>query len=420
MPAIIFLGATRLSRRRALLLATLLVAQGAVNPYYAGATLATLAVVACARLASATTRGSGTRLLAVTMLAALALVAVYAPWAWLRLHEPELERQSTWLAERLRARVVAMRVPFDLFADRDKPTAVPLAFVLIIAVGAAARLLPRAGRIADGERTAWRHGFAWAATGVVLSLHSTVTVLGRTVHLPWAPVLELPLVGLLRDPSRIGVGALFGVALLSAVAFAECTRRLARVVPVVHPAAVRVATALFIVAVGARQWFRFDTWPWSAPYPLVATAITDSPVMDALRKPGGPLLELPVDPAFTHLTERRRANAFAVQARAMFDSIGHWRRLLNGYGGFYPAGFIERMRLAARLPDREALAELRATTGLELVRVRGSPRARTPMDRWNELARRGGGEGLRFVARDGNDLLFAVADDASTTFDPDD
>jgi hypothetical protein len=35
-------------------------------------------------------------------------------------------------------------------------------------------------------------------------------------------------------------------------------------------------------------------------------------------------------------------------ARAMFYSIGHWRRLLNGYGGFYPPHYG---RLAVALSD---------------------------------------------------------------------
>jgi hypothetical protein len=66
------------------------------------------------------------------------------------------------------------------------------------------------------------------------------------------------------------------------------------------------------------------------------------------------------------------------------------------------------MRLASRLPDAAALAALRRDTDLELVLVRGGLKGIRGLDRWEALASAGGGDGLRFVARDGKDLLFAV------------
>jgi hypothetical protein len=96
-----------------------------------------------------------------------------------------------------------------------------------------------------------------------------------------------------------------------------------------------------------------------------------------------------------------------VHGQALFESIGHWRPLLNGYGGFFPAAFVERMRLAARLPDAAALDALRRDTGVELIRVRALPDMPS-RPRWEALARQGGGDGLRFLMRDGDTLLFAV------------
>jgi hypothetical protein len=40
--------------------------------------------------------------------------------------------------------------------------------------------------------------------------------------------------------------------------------------------------------------------------------------------------------------------------------------------------------------------------------VRGGLKGVRGLARWEALANAGGGEGLRFVARDGKDLLFAV------------
>ena len=102
-------------------------------------------------------------------------------------------------------------------------------------------------------------------------------------------------------------------------------------------------------------------------------------------------------------------NGLTAHARAMFESIGGWWPLLNGYGGFFPAAFPERMRLAERLPDAVALEEFRRATGVAYVLVRGDmPAARGAA--WEALAKRGAGAGLRFVTRDGATLLFAVAE----------
>ena len=95
-------------------------------------------------------------------------------------------------------------------------------------------------------------------------------------------------------------------------------------------------------------------------------------------------------------------------AQAMYRSIFHWRPLLNGYASYWPEGFPERMALARRLPDADALATLRAETGLELILVHadwGEPKRAA----WLELAARGGREDVRLLARDGTDLLFIVA-----------
>ena len=120
-----------------------------------------------------------------------------------------------------------------------------------------------------------------------------------------------------------------------------------------------------------------------------------SPLLAILRHPGGPLLELP-------------ANNIMQAAQAMYGSIFHWRPLLNGYASYWPEGFPERMALARRLPDADALATLRAETGLELILVHadwGEPKRAA----WLELAARGGREDVRLLARDGSDLLFIVA-----------
>ena len=119
--------------------------------------------------------------------------------------------------------------------------------------------------------------------------------------------------------------------------------------------------------------------------------------MRVFEQPGGPLLELPV------------GTSPWPQARAMYRSIYHHRPLLNGYNGYWPAGFPERMALARRLPDPEALEALRRATHLELVLVHVAECGNSPARAaWTALAARDAGGRLALVARDGDDLLFRV------------
>jgi hypothetical protein len=269
-----------------------------------------------------------------------------------------------------------------------------------VAVGVVARFLPGSSR-SEGERTAWRHGLVWTAVGLVASLGPTIVIFGWRVRLPLDDVVaRLPFVNTLRDPLRIGVGALFGMSVLAGAAFEAYARWLDR--PFRRAAIVR--TVLAVVLVAASLHVRrpsVGTWPWTARYPIAPASPPANAVDALLGAPGGAILELPVDgPDVAPLT---------VHAQAMFRSIGTWRPLLNGYGGFYPRSFVDRMRLAARLPDRAALAELRAATGLELVVVRGAMPSTGSVARWRRLAEEGGGEGLALVATAGDDLLFAVS-----------
>jgi hypothetical protein len=124
--------------------------------------------------------------------------------------------------------------------------------------------------------------------------------------------------------------------------------------------------------------------------------------------------------------------AFEQHARAMYRSIFHGRRLVNGYNSYFPAGFRERMALAKRLPDPEALAALRRETGLDWILVHVADIGRYERElceivhrarraercgerigaseraAWLALAESGGRDDLRLIARDGDDQLFAV------------
>jgi hypothetical protein len=122
-----------------------------------------------------------------------------------------------------------------------------------------------------------------------------------------------------------------------------------------------------------------------------------------------------------------------LHAEAVHRAAVHGRALVNGLDGYWPRDFPARMALACRLPDPDALAALRATTGVELLLVHlatttfgrpigpyacppralgGGPGPDVPDARWDaapwETIARDGRADLTLVARDGSDLLFRV------------
>jgi hypothetical protein len=192
-----------------------------------------------------------------------------------------------------------------------------------------------------------------------------------------------------------------GAALLAALAFATCAATIARAA---RPGALRalafaaVATAL----VAEYRWGLPGGWrpPIPAAYPLAAPPTMSPAIADVLRTAPAPTLELP-------------AAIPLQQTPAMWRSIGVWWPLVNGYSGYFPAAFPERMALAVRLPDAAALGALVRDTGLAWVVVRTGDMGFSPARAvWGDLAARPSGA-LRLVAQAGADLLFAVAPRAS-------
>jgi hypothetical protein len=234
----------------------------------------------------------------------------------------------------------------------------------------------------------------------------------------------------IRFPHRLAVAALVGFAILAGVAFAECAGRMrSRVLPPTL-AAVMIAAMYTQYASGWRAPGLPPMAPLPPAYPLWRPPAGDSKLDMLLRRPGGPVLELPIG----QVSGPDSSNDAPLQARAMFRAIFHRRPLLNGYGGYWPEGFPERMALARRLPDAEALDALRAVTGLETILVH--PRLYGAVERelcralarhgrtaercgddfgaaeraaWRALAAGNGRADLHLVAREGDDLLFAVA-----------
>ncbi len=373
-------------------LVPLVVFQSLVDPLYiAPAVFAPLGVLAIGRLIRRDTRSGGWRLVGLLGLALLALTPVAAGFLAVRGLTPHLDSQTPHAFPPDVAAVPPL--VFGVLGSTDVPTPA----LAVILLGGLAFLLRR--RAAEpGVRTGWAHAALWAAVGIYIALPPRVLLDGWSLRLPqwWLPITRY-----WRTTANLGTAGLMGLALLTGLAFAECARLVSRpAVPArLRPLARSALAALLLGALyAAYQLGRdpiFPRPPLPSSYPLGVPLMPTSPLLAILRRPGGPLLELP-------------AENIVQAAQAMYRSIFHWRPLLNGYASYWPEGFAERMALARRLPDADALATLRAETDLELILVHADPGAPKRAD-WLELADRGGREDLRLLARDGPDLLFVVA-----------
>jgi hypothetical protein len=325
-------------------------------------------------------------------------------------------------------------LPWGLLAP-DVPTAVPTVVLALVAAGAIAVAFRAWRRDPVPGAAAWRHGVLWTVAGIVASLPPTVLWYGTPIVLPLHEAVRgLGVYDLIRFPSRLGIAALVGIAILAGAAFAECSGRLGS-----RRRSAALALALAVVMyVQYTGGFRL---PGIAPvrslpsdYPIWPAIAPGSRLLELLARPGGPVVELPVGA----LVGPDTSNDAPLQARAMYRSIFHRRPILNGYSSYWPREFPARMAAVRRLPEPEALAALRRDTGLEMILVhprlfgaverglcarlqavgRTAPRCGEDFGAaeraaWRRLAAEGGREDLQLVAVEGDDLLFAVIGDAA-------
>ena len=135
-------------------------------------------------------------------------------------------------------------------------------------------------------------------------------------------------------------------------------------------------------------------------YPLFKAPGRDSGLVQALSSGSGTVLELPTNP----LSPLR-------DSEAMYRAIFHQRPLINGYNGYWPSGYSDRVALAKNLPDPESLAELVRRTDLTHVVVH--PRALPPAERqrWQKLVKTPDGALVReALGPRGRWILFRVED----------
>ncbi len=379
--------------RRGLPFVGLLVLQGLVDLYMVVAVLVPLGLLAVGRLATRRTQAHGRSLIVSLVLAAGVLTMANAGYLIIRAQNPGLSRQTVW-----QGYPRPVELPWGPLRDAA-PTGVPAVVFGVIATGA----LAARSRHTCGAREMWTHGLLWTLAGPLLSFTPHAIWNGHPITLPhamFAPVYEV-----LRIPSRLGVAALMGLCTLAGAAVAECVWWIERLRLPGRPAFLMRMLLVALLAgamyldytrgIGEPAAVQRQRLP--ASYPLTAAIVPSGPLMAALRTYDGPLLDLPVGPTWL---------AVRFHAEAMYRSLFHWRPLLNGYDGYFPAAFPELMALADRLPDPVALATLRAQTGLAAILVHTAALDSEARARWLRCA--GGAEGLRLVEWQGEEMLFSI------------
>jgi len=379
MPVIVSMVATGgLTWPRTLGLAALIALQGTADAFYVnGPLFLTLGLAALMMRLRPSTCRTGGRLLVALGVAAVALTPIYAGYLSVSLANPNLRQQSFWPAGLTQTVQFALR---GLFPRRG-PLTIDAAVLLPVIAGLAVAAV-RGER--DGRWHLWAHSGCWFVVGLALAWLVPV----------WLPGFrDRVLTQIVRDPTRLGFGGAIGLCLLVGLGFAACASALAAKVP---PRFRRlVAPALLVVFLATRV---AHSPPRPGRYPLAAAPRSGAEA-DVLRRGTGPVLELPLGAPQFRTT---------IHATAMYRSVDHWRPLLNGYCGYYPRGFLERMALAEQLPDRDALDRLRSTTGLTTIVVRANGFPNISFGPWVRAFADGQLPGVRIIHRDSEALVLDV------------
>lgn len=403
-PFIVYLSSTPApSLRSALRMVPLVVLQSLASiVYLTGSVLGPLTVLGLYRTFRRATRGAGVRILVVVATSLLLLLPFGAGYLLVRAANPSLSKQTIW------AVVMPTRLPWGVLGW-NAPTAITFGGFALIVVGGVLFLRSRSADRTPELRQAWRTALFWAVVGTAVSLTPVVKLFDRwSLTLPhgyllsYFPAYE---VGFFREPRRLGVGGLMGLALLGGLAFAECARRMRAA----WPSYARPAVALVAALLAAEMYWEYSVgspsdprWrrPKSDAYPTQPAPVPHPQVLAALGKSDGPVLELPLATApFKQWP--------APHARAMYRAIYHDRPLVNGYSGYWPEGFQERMDLARTLPNDASLAALVSATGLATVVVNVDELSEPELAAWTAEAARQDSP-LRLIERHPSAWVFEV------------
>ena len=217
---------------------------------------------------------------------------------------------------------------------------------LLIRAGAAGALLLYGSPGARDRARAFMRGpgffFACAVAAAWLSLGPTPQVLGRSLNLfsPYGLLYDyVPGFDGVRVPARFGMIVALMLAVLGGYGATLLLRRRATQV-------LLGGLAMLAIAEGVIWPFVINGTTASNPNP--------PRVYPPARAPGvyRAVTSLPTSAVLTELP----LGTLDIDARAMFYSIGHWRRLVNGYGGFFPPSYGQLVVALSDVPRHPHVA----------------------------------------------------------------
>jgi hypothetical protein len=171
------------------------------------------------------------------------------------------------------------------------------------------------------------------ALGLVIAFDVSLGFNGVTY--PWLHAYVLPYRGL-RVPARMAMIVGLSLSILAGYGAARISRA-------IRSRPISVAAFLFVATLVSLEYYSrpaLDNVP-APPLPVydILPTQTQTPVV---------LLELPlIQPDI------------ALEPIYMYYSSFHWKKLVNGYSGFSPLSYGSLLEAAARLPDDDAIRELR-------------------------------------------------------------
>jgi hypothetical protein len=181
-------------------------------------------------------------------------------------------------------------------------------------------------------------GVALVVVGYVLALGFASTRLAVPLPLHYL-AQAVPALGGLRATQRFSLVIYMGLLVMSSLGLSAAIRNLSR------------RTQTIVVGI-ASVAFLLEVFPFSLPVHAstpYAISAPDRAISSLQRRLAKPLvvLHLPIN-------YFREPNPVS-EAVYMLDSTAHWARLVNGYSGGFPSGFMDRMKELNTLPAPAAV-----------------------------------------------------------------
>jgi len=227
----------------------------------------------------------------------------------------------------------------------------------------------------------------------VLSLGPEITWGDGSYFLPYRLLYKyLPGFAGLRAPARLGLLVLLGLAVLAGIGWARASQRLAT--------GRRARLALGTAALGLLL-FEYQTRPLDPIFPPVPSS---PPVYAWLATQAGDfsVLELPM----------REGEDITGESIRMYHSTRHWKRLANGFSGWWPNDYWELVGRMRSFPNSRVLRFLEAHVPVRLVIIHydqypagEAERLRAAMERYRER--------LPLRARFSDDAVYEVLPEGS-------